>query len=110
MSILIRARLLRPALALAAGAAALVLSSGIAAAQKPYGFATLPPARSTTRTASAIAKVLKEKGGMNVLVQPTAGDQVIIPMVKRGEADIGIANILGSAMRRTAKGNNRTCG
>jgi len=29
---------------------------------------------------------------MNVLVQPTAGDNVIIPMVGRGEAEIGIAN------------------
>ena len=50
MSIMIRARLLRPALALAAGAAALVLSSGIASAQKPYGFATLPAGTLNYRT------------------------------------------------------------
>ena len=31
---------------------------------------------------------------MNVLVQPTAGDQVIIPMVGRGEVEIGITNIM----------------
>jgi TRAP transporter TAXI family solute receptor len=43
-------------------------------------------------TASAVAKVMKDKGGLNVLVQPTAGDTVIIPMVSRGEAEIGIAN------------------
>ena len=42
MSILTRSRVFRPTLALAAGLAALALSSGIAAAQKPYGFATLP--------------------------------------------------------------------
>ncbi len=94
MSIMIRARLLRPALALAAGAAALVLSSGVASAQKPYGFATLPAGTLNYRTAAAIAKVLKEKGGMNMLVQPSAGDQVIIPMVSRGEADIGISNAM----------------
>jgi hypothetical protein len=39
-----------------------------------------------------VAKVMKEKGGMNMLVQPTAGDNVIIPMVARGEAAMGIAN------------------
>ena len=46
------------------------------------------------RTAAAVAKVLKDKAGLNVLVQPTAGDQVIVPMVSRGEADIGISNAM----------------
>jgi uncharacterized protein len=62
------------------------------AAAQTYGFATLPPGTLNHTTASAVAKVLKEKGGLNVLVQPTAGDNVIIPMVSRGEAEIGIAN------------------
>jgi TRAP transporter TAXI family solute receptor len=65
--------------------------AGVASAQT-YGFATLPPGTLNHTTASAVAKVLKEKGGLNVLVQPTAGDQVIIPMVGRGEAEIGISN------------------
>ena len=38
--------------------------------------------------------MLKEKAGMNMLVQPTACDQVIIPMVARGEAEVGIANAM----------------
>ena len=46
-----------------------------------YGFATLQPGTLNHTTASAIAKVLKEKAGLNMLVQPTAGDTVIIPMV-----------------------------
>ena len=54
------------------------LSAGAAAAQT-YGFATLPPGTLNHTTASAISKVMKEKGGMNMLVQPTAGDQVINP-------------------------------
>jgi len=68
-----------------------VLASGTASAQT-YGFATLPPGTLNHTTASAVAKVLKEKANINVLVQPTAGDNVIIPMVGRGEAEIGIAN------------------
>jgi TRAP transporter TAXI family solute receptor len=81
-------------IALTAGVATLLLSTGMAAAQKPMGFATLPAGTLNYTTASAIAKVLKEKGSMNVLVQPTAGDAVILPMVNRNEAEIGISNIL----------------
>src|SRR5215475_2565708 len=73
------------------GAMALAGSATTAAAQT-YGFATLQPGTLNHTTASAVAKVLKEKAGLNVLVQPTAGDNVIIPMVNRGEAEIGIAN------------------
>ncbi|MCX7312105.1 MAG: TAXI family TRAP transporter solute-binding subunit [Hyphomicrobiales bacterium] len=73
--------------------AVLALSCGAAAAQT-YGFATLPPGTLNHTTASAIAKIMKEKGGMNMLVQPTAGDQVINPLVGRGEVEVGITNIM----------------
>jgi hypothetical protein len=68
--------------------------SGQNASAQTYGFATLPPGTLNHTTAAAIAKVLKEKGGMNVLVQPSAGDNVIVPMVGRGEAEIGITNVM----------------
>jgi TRAP transporter TAXI family solute receptor len=75
--------------------AVLALGLGVAtAAAQTYGFATLPPGTLNHTTASAVAKVLKDKGGINVLVQPTAGDQVINPMVGRGEVEIGITNIM----------------
>jgi uncharacterized protein len=64
------------------------------AAAQTYGFATLQPGTLNHTTASAVAKVLKEKAGLNVLVQPTAGDQVIVPMVSRGEAELGISNAM----------------
>lgn len=73
--------------------AALGLCASTAHAQT-YGFATLPPGSLNHTTASAVAKVMKEKAGINMLVQPTAGDQVIVPMVSRGEVEIGITNIL----------------
>ncbi len=73
--------------------AVLALSATASVAQT-YGFATLPPGSLNHTTASAIAKVMKEKGGTNVLVQPTAGDNVIVPMVGRGEVEIGITNIM----------------
>jgi TRAP transporter TAXI family solute receptor len=73
--------------------AVLGLASGAASAQT-YGFATLPPGTLNHTSASAMAKILKDKANMNVLVQPTAGDQVIVPMVSRGEAELGIANAM----------------
>jgi uncharacterized protein len=73
---------------------AVVLLGLSAAAAQTYGFATLPPGTLNHTTASAISKVLKEKGGMNMLVQPSAGDQVIVPMVGRGEVEVGITNIM----------------
>jgi TRAP transporter TAXI family solute receptor len=81
------------AMSLIAAAVALGLGTTTAAAQT-YGFATLPPGTLNHTTASAISKVLKEKGGINILVQPTAGDNVIVPMVGRGEVEVGITNIM----------------
>ena len=77
---------------LTGGLAALALSAGLAVAQT-YGVATMQPGTLSHTTGSAIAKVLKEKGNLNALVQPTAGESTLIPMVGHGEADIGIANI-----------------
>lgn len=79
---------------LAGGAGLLGLAFASAASAQTYGFATLPPGTLNHTTASAVSKVLKEKAGLNMLVQPTAGDQVIVPMVSRGEAEIGIANAM----------------
>jgi hypothetical protein len=59
-----------------------------------YGFATLPPGSLNHTRASAISKVVKEKGGISMLVQPTAGESVLVPMVARGEMEVGITNIM----------------
>lgn len=64
------------------------------ASAQTYGLATMQPGTLAHTAASAIAKVLKEKGGLNTLVQATAGESVLIPMVARGEIDLGMANML----------------
>src|ERR1041384_8832451 len=81
----------------AAAAAAAVAFTSAASAQT-VGFATLPPGSLNHTTASAVAKVLKERAGINMLVEPTARDNVIIPMVNRGESLMGIANAPETAM------------
>lgn len=63
------------------------------ATAQTFGLATMQPGTLNHTTGSAIAKVLKEKAGLNVLVQPTAGESVLIPLVARNEAELGIANL-----------------
>jgi len=90
-------KLVRAALLSLSGAAALALVLALfaaPAAAQTMGFATLPPGTLNHTTASAISKVMKEKGGVNMLVQPAAGGNVIMPMVGRGEVEIGSGNIM----------------
>jgi len=96
-------------LAAALGLAACGLYADGAAAQT-YGIATMQPGTLSHTSASAIAKVLKEKGGMNVLVQPTAGETTLIPMVAHGEADLGIANIFEMENAKKANPDLRLIG
>ncbi|MGB7277555.1 MAG: hypothetical protein WBD15_07385, partial [Pseudolabrys sp.] len=99
----------RPAALAVGGLAALVLSAGIAAAQT-FGFATMQPGTLNHTSASAVAKVLKDKAGLNVVVQPTAGESVMIPLVARGEAEFGIANIFEVEGAKAANPNLRLIG
>jgi hypothetical protein len=80
----------------------LAFGSAPASAQT-YGLATMQPGTLANLTGTAIAKVLKDKGALNTLVQPTAGETVLIPMVARGEIDLGIANL--SEVQAAAEGN-----
>jgi TRAP transporter TAXI family solute receptor len=78
-----------------AGAGVLLAALALvpAAGAQTFGLVTMQPGTLNHTTGSAIAKVLKDKGSMNALVQPTAGESVLIVMVNRGEADLGIANL-----------------
>ncbi|MDI1344315.1 MAG: TAXI family TRAP transporter solute-binding subunit [Pseudolabrys sp.] len=100
---------MRPIATALAALATLALGASVATAQT-YGLATMPPGTLSHTTASAIAKVLKEKGGLNVLVQPTAGESTLIPLVARGESDIGIANIFEMEAAKKANPDLRLIG
>jgi TRAP transporter TAXI family solute receptor len=93
------------------GAAALVFASGPGQAQV-LGFAAMQPGTINHTTSSAIAKVLKEKGGINTLVQATAGETVMIAIVGRGEADFAMANApeIGKALANNGQPNLRMIG
>ena len=93
------------------GAVALACATSAASAQ-PYGFAAMQPGTINHTTSSAISKVLKEKGGLNTLVQATAGESVMIAIVGRGEADFAMANApeIGIALANNGQPNVRLIG
>ncbi len=93
-----------------AATGAIILALVGSASAQTYGFATMQPGTLNHTSATAVAKVLKEKAGMNVLVQPTAGESVLIPLVSRGEAEFGIANIFEVLAAKTSSPNIRLVG
>src|SRR3954470_10683137 len=96
----------------AVGTMAAIAAIGACLAAAPanaqtYGLATMQPGTLAHTTGTAIAKVLKEKGGLNTLVQTTAGETVLIPMVAKGEFDLGIANLAEVQAQVEGSGPNR---
>ena len=76
-------------------AVAMLGLGGQAASAQTYGLATMQPGTLAHTVASAIAKTLKEKGGLNTLVQATAGEVGADPDGgAQGEIDLGMANML----------------
>ncbi len=71
---------------------ALAFSAGAALAQS-VGMATSSPGSIYHSSGSAIAKVAREKGGVNVIVQPFTSPNVHIPVVDGGEVEFGLANV-----------------
>jgi TRAP transporter TAXI family solute receptor len=96
------------------GALAIAIAGygGDAARAQTLGFTAMQPGTINHTTSSAIAKVLKEKGGLNTLVQATAGESVMIAIVGRGEADFGMANApeIGVALANNGQPNLRMIG
>ncbi|MGE0565927.1 MAG: TAXI family TRAP transporter solute-binding subunit, partial [Pseudolabrys sp.] len=61
---------------------------------QPVGISTSPQGTLTYAVGAAVAKVLTEKGGLQVRIQPSSGTGAGIPLVDSGEIDLGLANTL----------------
>jgi uncharacterized protein len=103
---------LRRGLLAASLTVAMVGAEDRTASAQTYGFASMQPGSINHTTSSAISKVLKEKGGLNTLVQATAGESVMIAIVGRGEADFAMANApeIGMALANNEQPNLRMIG
>ena len=91
-------------------AGALIAFGGPSATAQTFGFATMQPGTLNHTSGSAVAKVLKEKANLNVVIQPTAGESVLIPIVSRGEAEFGIANVFEVEAAKASSPNLRLIG
>ena len=87
----------------AIAAAGLVLAAGDASAQT-YGFATLQPGTLNHTTASAVAKVLKEKAGLNVLIFNQRSVDEILSMILTLSSLVGAADRGASLVKKLEDG------
>ena len=73
-----------------------LIVAGIAAAANAQTLAigTSGQGTATYSIGSAIAKVVGDKAGLQVVVQPQGGTGKVVPLVNSGRVDFGLANIL----------------
>src|SRR3954467_3775175 len=69
-----------------------------AAHAQTIGIATMQPGTLAHTVGSSIAKVLKEKAGLNALVQPTSGESAALAVVGKGDSALGLANAIEVGM------------
>jgi uncharacterized protein len=74
------------------------------------GIATMQPGTLAHTVGSAIAKVLKEKGGINALVQPTSGESMALAIVGKRDTQLGLANAIEVGMAVPANPDLRMIG
>src|SRR5262249_61678364 len=94
-------RAVLPAITAAIGFVSIVLGAHVAAAQT-LGFATMQPGTLNHTSGTAVAKVLKEKAGLNVVIQPTAGGNLFFSPRPTGESGLwNWCNLQSRKRRRT---------
>src|SRR5436305_11815005 len=91
-----------------AAVAALCLAG--AAHAQTIGIATMQPGTLAHTVGSSIAKVLKEKAGLNALVQPTSGESMALAVVGKGDSALGLANAIEVGMAVPANPDLRMIG
>jgi len=74
------------------------------------GIATMQPGTLAHTVGSSIAKVLKEKAGINALVQPTSGESMALAIVGKGDSPLGLANAIEVGMAVPGNPNLRMIG
>lgn len=82
----------------------LMLAASAIHANTTVGVGTMAQGTMSYTTGSVIAKVMKEKMGLEARVQPNSGETVLVPLINGGELDFGIANILEAQEAVTGQG------
>ena len=82
---------------------AATLSTAHAHAQQ-LGIGTMGQGTAGYSIGAAISKVLLEKANMQSIVQPAGGTSAYMPMIDRGEIDLGVVNIIEAKEGLTGTG------
>ena len=90
--------------AIATFAVGLAIASA-ASAQKTYIVGTNPQGTLFYSTGAVIAKVLSKYSDVKTTVQPTGGSSTYLPMINRGEIDLGFANVAESQWAYAGSGS-----
>jgi TRAP transporter TAXI family solute receptor len=82
----------------------LLFAASAVHANSLVGVGTMAQGTLSYTTGSVIAKVMKEKMGLEARVQPNSGETVLVPLINAGELEFGIANILEAHEAMTGQG------
>lgn len=85
--------------------AALAIVGAPPAQADTVGVGTMSQGTLSFSTGSVIAKIMKEKMGMEARVQPNSGETTLVPLLNNGELDFGIANVLEAAHAYLGEGD-----
>ena len=91
--------------AVAAGVFWLVFA-GIAVAQtadRPVGVGTMQQGTFAYALAAAVAKVVSEAGDIRAIIQPYGGTSTFVPLIDRGELDLGVVNAMETVLAKTGR-------
>ena len=83
-----------------------LLLAGTAMAQtpeKPIGVGTMQQGTFAYALAAAVAKVVSEAGEMRAIVQPYGGTSTFVPLIDRGELDLGIVNAMETVLAKNGR-------
>jgi len=68
-------------------------AAGAAQAQQVFVIATNPEGSNLHGAGAVIARLMDDKAGLRVNVQPMSGSSVYLPLVNSGKVDFGLANV-----------------
>jgi TRAP transporter TAXI family solute receptor len=94
---------MRSTRSLAIAAASAILAAAPTHAQQ-LGIGTMGQGTAGYSMGAAIAKVLLEKAKLQSIVQPAGGTSAYVPMIDRGEIDLGVLNIVEAKEAVTGTG------
>lgn len=85
---------------IAAAAGILIAGAALAQTERPIGVGTMQQGTFAYALGAAVAKVASEKGEVRAIIQPYGGTSTFVPLINRGELDLGIVNAMETILAK----------